>query len=240
MPEVEVAAIDGGHDPVPGRAPDGVGADERPPGRWHEALEGLRFIRTQPILLGAISLDLAAVLFGGAAALLPAIATERLGVGSVGFGWLRAAVGIGAGLVTLVLTRRPVRHRIGHVLLLVVALFGVFTIVLGLTRNYTVAFIAAMCLAGADAISVFIRSTLVPLVTPRDKRGRVLAVEMVFIGASNELGGFESGVTGQWLGPGLAVVLGGLATIAVAVAWWFLFPSLRDVDTFPEPADEAA
>jgi MFS family permease len=215
---------------APARDSDGSAAK-----RLHEATEGLRFVRSQPILLGAISLDLFAVLFGGAVALLPAIAEERLGVGAVGFGWLRAAVGIGAGIVTLVLTRRPVRRRVGRTLLLVVALFGVGTIVLGVTRSYTVAFIALAVLSGADAVSVFIRSTLVPLVTPSDKRGRVLAVEMVFIGASNELGAFESGVAGQALGPAPAVVLGGVATLAIAVGWWYWFPALRDVDTFPSP-----
>lgn len=202
----------------------------------HDALEGLRFLRSQPILLGAISLDLFAVLFGGAIALLPAIADERLGVGDLGFGWLRASVGIGAGAVTLWLARRPLTRSVGRVLLTAVALFGLGTVVLGLTHNYAVAFVALFVLSGADAVSVFIRSTLVPLVTPRDTRGRVLAVEMVFIGASNELGAFESGVTGQWLGPGLAVVVGGIATLVVAASWWVLFPSLRDIDRFPAPA----
>ena len=202
--------------------------------RLHDALEGLRFVRRQPILLGAISLDLFAVLFGGAVALLPAIAEDRLGVGAVGFGWLRAAVGIGAGAVTLVLARRPITRRIGRTLLLAVAVFGLGTIVLGLTRSYVVAFAALLVLAGADALSVFIRSTLVPLVTPRATRGRVLAVETVFIGASNELGAFESGVAGQLLGPAAAVALGGVATIAIAALWWSFFPSLRNVDHFPQ------
>jgi predicted MFS family arabinose efflux permease len=115
----------------------------------------------------------------------------------------------------------------------VVAAFGVCTIVLGATTSYVVAFIAMAALSGADAVSVFIRSTLVPLATPDDKRGRVGAVENVFIGASNELGAFESGVAGQALGTMGAVVLGGVATIAVAAAWWRWFPALRDVDAFP-------
>jgi MFS family permease len=203
----------------------------------HEAVEGLRFVRSQPILLGAISLDLFAVLFGGAVALLPAIAEDRLGVGAVGLGWLRAATGIGAGAVALFLTWRPVSRRIGRTLLLAVALFGVGTIVLGATTSFAVAFVALLVLSGADAVSVFIRSTLVPLVTPVDKRGRVLAVEAVFIGASNELGAFESGVVGQLLGPATAIVLGGVATLAVAALWWGCFPALRDVDTFPSAGD---
>jgi hypothetical protein len=159
--------------------------------RVREALEGLHFIRSEPALLGAISLDLFGVLFGGAVALLPAIAQHRLHTGAIGLGVLRAAVGIGAGLVTLAM--RPVRGRLGRTLLSVVALFGVFTIVLGVTHNFVIAFVALAALSGADAISVFIRSTLVPLITPEDRRGRVLAVENVFIGASNELGAFESG-----------------------------------------------
>jgi len=210
--------------------------EERPSMR--SALEGLQFIRTHPILLGAISLDLFAVLFGGAVALLPAIAEDRLGVGAVGFGWLRAAVGIGAGAVTLVLARRPITHRVGRTLLVAVAVFGAGTIVLGLTRSYVIAFSALLVLSGADALSVFIRSTLVPLVTPRATRGRVLAVETVFIGASNELGAFESGVAGQLLGPAAAVALGGVATIAIAGLWWTLFPALRRVDRFPRAPEE--
>jgi hypothetical protein len=209
-------------------------APERPGLR--DAFEGLRFIRSQPILLGAISLDLFAVLFGGAIILLPAIAEDRLGVGAVGLGWLRASAGIGAGLATLVLTRRPLQRQVGRVLLIVVGLFGVGTVVLGLTRSYIVAFVALAGLSAADSVSVFVRSTLVPLVTPANTRGRVLAVEMVFIGASNELGGFESGVAGQLLGVSGAVVLGGVATVVIAFVWWAVFPQLRNVDRFPSPA----
>jgi MFS family permease len=200
---------------------------------FRDAIEGLRFIRHQPVLLGAISLDLFAVLFGGAVALLPAIATERLGVDAVGLGWLRAAGGIGAGLVTLLLAIRPVRRHVGRVLLSAVATFGLTTIVLGVTRNFAVAFAAMAILSGADSISVFVRATLVPLVTPASKRGRVMSVENVFIGASNELGAFESGVAGQLLGPAGAVVLGGMATLGIAAGWWFAFPALRAVDEFP-------
>ena len=220
-------------------AVDPVDAAEPVP-RLRDAFEGLRFIRRSPLLLGAISLDLFAVLFGGAVALLPAIAEDRLGVGAVGLGWLRAAGGIGAAMVTLLLAVRPVRRRVGRVLLVAVAVFGVATIALGVTTSYVVAFVALAVLAGADAISVFIRATLVPLVTPPDKRGRVLAVENVFIGASNELGAFESGVAGQLLGPASAVVLGGACTLAVAASWVFLFPALREVDRFPTSAADPA
>jgi MFS family permease len=215
-------------------APPGEG---EPAGRGglSEAMEGLRLVRRQPILLGAISLDLFAVLFGGAVALLPAIAEERLGVGAVALGWLRAAPGIGAAAVMLVMAVRPVRRRVGRTLLAAVALFGLATMVLGATHSYAVAFVALLVLAGADALSVFIRVTLVPLVSPPAARGRVMAVENVFIGASNELGAFESGVTGQAFGPGPAVVVGGLATLAVAGLWGRLFPALRRIDRFPTP-----
>ena len=215
-----------------------VGLVEEPaPRRLHDALEGLRVIRRQPILLGAIGLDLFAVLFGGAVALLPAIAEERLGVGAVGLGWLRACGGIGAAAVTIALARRPLRRHVGRRLLAAVAVFGAGTIVLGLTTSFVVALIAMAVLSGADAVSVFIRATLVPLVTPEQTRGRVMAVENVFIGASNELGAFESGVAGQLLGPGPAVVLGGLATMGVAAMWSGFFPALRDVDRFPTAAE---
>jgi hypothetical protein len=208
-------------------------------GRLREAFEGLRFIRRSPILLGAISLDLFAVLFGGAIALLPAIAEDRLGVGAVGLGWLRAAGGIGAAAVTIVIAARPISRRVGPVLLISVAVFGAFTVILGATTVYAVAFICMAVLSGADSISVFIRSTLVPLVTPFDKRGRVLAVESVFIGASNELGAFESGVAGQLLGAPGAVVLGGAATLLIAGGYFAAFPALRNVDRFPSGAEAA-
>ena len=175
----------------------------------HSAMEGLRFIRRTPILLAAIALDLFAVLFGGAVALLPAIAEDRLHVGDIGYGWLRAAPGIGAGLMAVVLAVRPVRRHVGRTLYAVVAVFGVMTVVLGATTSFVVAFLALLVLSAADMVSMFIRSTVAPLVTPEEKRGRVLAVESVFIGASNELGAFESGVAGQVFGTQAAVVGGG-------------------------------
>lgn len=210
---------------------------ERPTLR--HAVEGLVFIRRTPILLAAISLDLFAVLFGGAIALLPVIAEERLGVGDVAYGWLRAAVGIGAATMAIFLAWKPVRRRVGHKLFVVVATFGVMTVVLGLTRSYVVAFIAIVVMSAADMVSVFIRASIVPLVTPDEKRGRVLAVENVFIGASNELGAFESGVASQALGTAGAVVGGGVATVGIAGLWWFLFPALRHVDRFSDLEERA-
>ena len=216
----------------------------RPPVRQHrpagarqvvrDAFEGLRFIRRTPIVFGAISLDLFAVLFGGVIALLPAIAEERLGVGAVGLGWLRAAVGIGAAGTALTLSIRPLRRHVGRRLLTMVAMFGVLTIVLGFTRSFAVAFIALVAAAAVDAVSMFIRASLVPLATPENMRGRVLAVENVFIGASNDLGAFESGVTAALFGLVGAIFFGGAGTLVVVAIWWRFFPALRSVDRFEE------
>ena len=208
---------------------------ERPTLR--DAVEGLVFIRRTPVLLAAISLDLFAVLFGGAVALLPVIAEEQLKVGDVAYGWLRAAGGIGAAIMAVFLAFRPVRRRVGRTLLIVVAIFGVATIVLGTTEVYWIAFVAVLVAFAADMVSVFIRSSLVPLVTPDDKRGRVSAVENVFIGASNELGAFESGAVSSIAGTPATVIGGGIATIAVAGLWWVAFPSLKNVDRFEDLED---
>lgn len=199
-----------------------------------DAIQGLVFIRRTPILLAAISLDLFAVLAGGAVALLPVIAEEQLNVGDVAYGWLRAAGGIGAALTAILLSFRPVRSKVGRTLIVAVGVFGLSTLVLGVTTSYWIAFIAVMGANSADMISVFIRSSLVPLVTPDEKRGRVSAVENVFIGASNELGAFESGAVSSLVGTPATVIGGGVATIAVAGLWWVAFPSLRKVDTFDE------
>lgn len=206
--------------------------DNRPTLRT--AVEGLVFIRRTPVLLAAIALDLFAVLFGGAVALIPVIAKDRLGVGDVAYGWLRAAPGFGAAAMALIMAARPVRRHIGKTLLTVVGVFGVGTVVLGVTRNYLLAFLALVVLSAADMVSVFIRGSLVPLVTPDEKRGRVLAVESVFIGASNELGAFESGMVAQAVGTSATVIGGGVATLAVVGIWWFAFPSLRRIDRFEE------
>ena len=199
-----------------------------------QALEGLRYVRRNRVVLGAISLDLFAVFLGGVQLLLPAIAEERLEVGAVHLGWLASAVGIGAAAVMLALSVRPLQRRVGPWLLGSVALFGVGTIALGMTRSYLVAFVALLVLGGADAVSIFVRGTIVPLATPEEMRGRVLAVEYVFIGGSNELGGFRSGVTAALLGVAGAVVFGGVGSLAVVAAWWLMFPELRRIDRFSE------
>lgn len=201
-----------------------------------DARNGLRFIRHNPIVLGAISLDLFAVLFGGAVALLPAIVEKRLNVEDIdlGVGVLQAGIAAGAALTALALSLRPVRRRAGLWLFGVIAIFGVATIMLGVTRSYAVAFAAAVVLSAADQISVFIRSSVVPLATPESMRGRVTAVENVFIGGSNQLGAFESGLTARWFGLAPAVIIGGVATLAVVAIGWVLLPDLRKVDTFEE------
>ena len=210
----------------------GADSGERPTLR--SAVEGLSYIRRSPILFAAISLDLFAVLFGGAVALLPVIAEEQLGVGNIAYGWLRAAAGIGAGGVALLLAVRPLRRHVGKWLLVAVAVFGVGTIVLGLTRTYWIAFVAILFIHGADMVSVFVRGSIVPLVTPDDKRGRVSAVENVFIGATNELGAFESGVAAHAVGVPATVVGGGVLTLGIVGVWWFKFKGMRNVDRFEE------
>ena len=205
---------------------------ERP--KLSTAFDGLHFVRRTPLLLSAISLDLFAVLFGGAVALLPAIAKDRLHVGSTGLGYLRASAATGASLMAIFLAARPVTRRIGRKLLISVGVFGVATIMLGVTKSFAVAVVALLILSAADMISMFIRSTLVPLATPPEMRGRVTAVEQVFIGASNELGAFESGIAAQAMGTVWGVVSGGIATIVIVGIWWRVFPTLRDIDTFDD------
>ena len=212
------------------REPDRI--TDRP--TLHTALEGLRFVRHTPVVLGTISLDLFAVLFGGAIALIPAVASERLGVGDIAYGWLRAAPGIGAAVMAIWLATRPITRRVGPTLLWVVFIFGAGTVVFGLTRSYAVAFMALVVISAADMVSMFIRGSIVPLVTPDDQLGRVSAVEGVFIGASNELGAFESGVAARMFGVPWAIAGGGFITMAVAASFAVVFPSIRKIDTFEE------
>ena len=211
-----------------------VNDEPKEPMTIRSALEGLAFIKRTPILLAVISIDLFAVLFGGAVALLPVIAEERLGVGDVAYGWLRAAGGIGAALMAIWLAIRPIYTNVARNLYLSILVFGAATIVLGVTRSYWVAFLAVLVLNASDMISVFIRASIVPMVTPDAKRGRVSAAENVFIGASNELGAFESGVVSSAIGTPATVVGGGIATFVVVGTWWVAFPSLRRVKQFED------
>jgi MFS family permease len=193
-------------------------------------LAGLHYIVEKKVVLGSISLDLFAVLLGGAVALLPVYAREILLTGPWGLGLLRAAPAIGAGSMALLLAYRPIRSRAGITMLWCVAGFGVFTILFGISRNLVLS-MAALAMVGAlDMVSVVVRATLVQIATPDEMRGRVNAVDMIFIGASNEVGQFESGLTAQWLGAVRAVVYGGIGTLIVTGLWAWSFPELRRVE----------
>ncbi len=202
--------------------------------RLERVAEGVRFVRSRPVILGAISLDLFAVLLGGAVALLPIYARDILHTGPIGLGFLRAAPAFGAAMTSLILAGFPVERRTGAIMFSAVAVFGVATIVFGLSTSFPLSLAALFVLGASDMISVFIRSTLIQFATPDMMRGRVSAVNMLFIGASNELGEFESGLTAAWFGTVPAVVIGGAGTLAVVAAWMVLFPPLRMVDRLRE------
>ena len=191
---------------------------------------GFRYIWQQKVVLGSISLDMFAVLLGGAVALLPVFAREILRTGPWGLGLLRSAPGVGAAAMAILLAHRPLRRKVGLTMLWAVAGFGVFTIAFGLSRNLALSLIALLLAGAADMVSVVIRGVLVQLATPDQMRGRVNAVDMLFIGASNELGQFESGLTAHWFGTVPAVVLGGVGTLVVIGLWAWRFPELRNAD----------
>ncbi len=193
-------------------------------------LGGIRYIWHNKIVLGSISLDLFAVLLGGAVALLPVFAREILNTGPYGLGILRGAPSLGAVLMAIALAYRPLRRHAGAAMLACVCGFGVFTIVFGLSHNLAISIIALILVGACDMVSVIVRHTLVQLGTPDEMRGRVSAVNGLFIGASNEIGQFESGLTAQWFGTVPAVILGGAGTIAIVLLWGWLFPALRRVD----------
>jgi hypothetical protein len=200
-----------------------------------EMFEGLRFVFSRRPILGAISLDLFAVLFGGATALLPMFAADILHVGPEGLGALRTAPGIGAGVTALLLARRPIAQHAGRWMFGGVAAFGVATIVFGLSTWFWVSFAALVVVGAGDMVSVFVRHLLIQLETPDAIRGRVSAVSAMFIGASNELGEFESGLTAAWWGPVRAVTVGGVACLVVVGVYLRAFPELRKLDRFPQP-----
>ena len=202
---------------------------------WATLLAGLHFIFDRKVVLAAVSLDLFAVLFGGATALLPIFAKDLLHVGPWGLGLLRAAPAAGALAVSIALTRWPIRRRVGRALLVAVAVYGVATTLFGLSKSFTLSLVLLAVSGGADMVNVVIRQTLVQLETPDAMRGRVSAVNAVFIGASNQLGEFESGATAALFGPVGSVVLGGVGTCLVAAAWWRRFPELAQRDTL-QPA----
>jgi MFS family permease len=203
----------------------------REPVNLKSVLAGLRYTWRQKLVLGSISLDLFAVLLGGAVALLPVYAREILKTGPWGLGLLRCAPGIGAGAMAILIAYRPLRRRAGATMLWCVAGFGVFTIVFGISRSLILSMAALVLVGATDMVSVVVRATLVQLATPDEMRGRVNAVDMVFIGASNEFGQFESGFTAQWFGTVPAVLLGGIGAIVVTAIWALWFPELRKADS---------
>jgi MFS family permease len=218
-------------------------ARRREPMTLNTVFAGLHFIWREKLILGAISLDLFAVLLGGAVALLPVYAREILHTGPWGLGLLRTAPGVGAAVMAVALAHRPLRGRAGPTLLWAVAGFGICTILFGVSTSLVLSLISLIFLGAADMVSVIIRATLVQLRTPDEMRGRVMAVDMVFIGTSNELGQFESGLTAQWFGTVPAVLLGGVGTLVVIALWAWIFPELRragDMNAMKSVAEEAS
>ncbi|HMD16204.1 MAG TPA: MFS transporter [Terriglobales bacterium] len=203
---------------------------EKEPVSLRTVLAGLHFMWEKKLILGSLSLDMFAVLLGGAVSLLPIYARTILRTGPWGLGVLRAAPGVGAALMAIVVAHRPIRRRAGLTMLVAVAAFGVFTIVFGISHNLVLSLAALFLTGAADMVSVIIRATLIQVATPDEMRGRVNAVDMLFIGVSNELGEFESGLTAQWFGTVPAVVLGGVGTLLVIATWAWLFPELRKAD----------
>jgi MFS family permease len=193
-------------------------------------LAGLRYIWREKVILGSISLDLFAVFLGGAVALLPVYAKEILRTGPWGLGLLRTAPGVGAAAMAIFLAYRPFRRKVGLIMLWCVAGFGLFTILFGLSHSIILSLIALFFVGATDMVSVIVRAVLIQVATPDEMRGRVNAVDMVFIGASNEFGEFESGLTAQWLGTVPAVVIGGIGTLVVTAIWAWRFPELRKVE----------
>ena len=200
---------------------------------WSTVLAGVRYVWHNKIVLGSISLDLFAVLLGGAAALMPIFAHDVLHTGAWGLGILRSAPAMGAGAVGLYLAAHPLKRHVGRTMLLGVAIFGAATVGFGLSRALWLSVLLLVIMGAADMLSVFVRLTVVQISPPPEMRGRVNAVNMLFIGASNELGEFESGLTAQWLGPVRAVVAGGLGTLLVVLTWTRLFPELGRLDRLP-------
>ncbi|KQV73184.1 MFS transporter [Rhizobium sp. Root1220] len=202
---------------------------------WDMILGGFRFIRAEKVVLGAISLDLFAVLLGGATALMPIFARDILVLGPWGLGLLRSAPGVGAIIMAVLLAAYPLRHRAGVYMFIGVALFGLGTIVFGFSTNTELSIAALALMGAADMVSVYVRESLIALWTPDQLRGRVNAVNTVFVGASNELGEFRAGTMASVFGAVPAVIIGGVGTLAVAVIWATSFPQLRKIDTLDAP-----
>lgn len=210
--------------------------EKREPPTFASVLAGFDYIRTRRRLLGVITLDLFVVILGGATALLPIYARDILSVGPIGLGLLRSAPAVGALITAIVLSRNPVERHIGRKMFAVVGIFGVATIVFGLSTWFPLSLLALVVLGASDAVSIVIRFSLVQIETPDEKRGRVSAINYLFVGSSNTLGEFESGLIAAWLGAVPSVVIGGLGSLVVAAVWMMLFPDLRRIDRF-KPAD---
>ncbi|HYD38558.1 MAG TPA: MFS transporter, partial [Allosphingosinicella sp.] len=206
---------------------------------WRQMVDGLHYVRTNRLVLGAISLDLFAVLLGGATAMLPVFARDVLHSDSTALGHLRAAPAVGATLTALYFAWRPLKHDVGAKMLAAVAVFGAATIVFGLSRNMLLSIACLALLGSADMVSVYVRQSLIQIYTPDAMRGRVGAASTLFISASNELGEAESGFLAALIGPVVAVVAGGVGAIAVTLIWARWFPELRRARTFDPPDPEA-
>jgi MFS family permease len=213
-----------------------VAPSVREPPSFSSVLAGFHYIRTRRRLLGVITLDLFVVLLGGVTALLPVYARDILAVGPIGLGLLRSAPAVGALLTAVLLSRHPIERHIGPIMFAVVAIFGLATIVFGLSTSFPLSLAALAVLGASDAVSIVIRFSLVQIETPDAMRGRVSAINYLFVGSSNTLGDFESGVVAAWLGAVPAVLIGGVGSLVIAATWMLMFPSLRRVDRF-EPAD---
>ena len=198
---------------------------------------GFEYIRTRRRLLGVITLDLFVVLLGGVTALLPIFARDILAVGPVGLGLLRSAPAAGALITSIVMSRRPVERGIGRKMFAVVAIYGTATVAFALSTSFPGSLLALIALGASDAVSIVIRFSLVQIETPDDKRGRVSAINYLFVGSSNTLGEFESGAVAAWLGMVPSVLIGGSGSLRIAAIWMLLFPDLRRIDRF-EPADK--
>jgi hypothetical protein len=209
----------------------------REPATFASVLAGLHYIRTRRRLLGVITLDLFVVLLGGSIALLPIYARDILAVGPVGLGLLRSAPAVGALITAIALSRYPIERRLGPKMFAVVAIYGLATVVFGLSSWFPLSLAALAVLGASDAVSIVIRFSLVQIETPDAMRGRVSAINYLFVGSSNTLGDFEAGTVAAWLGAVASVVIGGLGSLMVAGLWMLLFPDLRRVDRF-EPADQ--
>lgn len=212
----------------------------REPLNLTSVLAGLHYIWREKLILGSISLDLFAVFLGGAVALLPVYAREILMTGPWGLGLLRTAPGVGAAAMAIFLAHRPMRRKVGQIMLWCVAGFGLFTILFGISRSLVLSLIALFFVGATDMVSVIVRAILIQVATPDEMRGRVNAVDMVFIGASNEFGEFESGLTAQWFGTVPAVVIGGIGTLLVTAIWAWGFPELRNTEQLPSAANHTA